>query len=174
MLEAIAGLRQTACDGQRIELALWGGHGRLILHIGARPPAAGLCGGLGTEGGQGLLLAGELDPLEDAGRRSAPGTFDEAEDASRALRGHLRDLPQLAYCEHTPPPAPPIALTPTRHISGPAPIATAASSEAVSAHRRAQDDLLTLVAGPVRDMLRPWQRSAGPSCGAVISSFPSR
>ncbi|WP_129291866.1 hypothetical protein [Streptomyces lydicus] len=106
-LEGVAGLRQTARGGRLVELALWGGHGRLVLHV-EEPPApspaapAGCLRGPWAVGSRKLLLTEKLDPVEDAGRRSAPGTSDEAEDASRALRSMLGGLPRLTGCEHLP------------------------------------------------------------------------
>ncbi|MEW2493760.1 hypothetical protein AB0942_09455 [Streptomyces nodosus] len=99
-LEGIAGLRQTARDGRLAEFTLWGGHGRLVLHLDA-PPAVGARPEDGA--GRFLLLHEQVDPLEDARRRSVNDSREDLEDTSAFLRGLLPGPPAVHLCGHPPP-----------------------------------------------------------------------
>ncbi|MEV8544415.1 hypothetical protein [Streptomyces sp. NPDC051572] len=148
-LEGIAGLRQTAGEDRWVEFTLWGGHGRLFLHLDA-PPSADPRPDTGTD--QLLLLDEQLDPLEDAQRRSACDSED-LEYFSQVLRGLLPGPPAADLCEHTPPPVP-VVLGPTRYADR-QPSAPVMDDGAASAHWRDQSDLLVQAAGPARSDWAP-------------------
>ncbi|MFJ9380174.1 hypothetical protein [Streptomyces sp. NPDC101455] len=93
------------------------------------------------------LLHEQVDPIEDA-RRSVIDSREDLEDASAVLRSLLPGPPAAHLCAHPRPPAPPLALGPTRHAA-PQPPATAVDDATSAAHQATQKDLLVRAAGPV-------------------------